>query len=177
MKKSIKFLFLIIICLGFMFGIANAQKFWVKFIDGDGDGEINFKLNATNSDTQTTYYTGVASIDDHNDYTQLLAIPPNTKKIKRDFTWFVTPGGSKVYDIYLTSDNSTFYWTSQGYAEVESNGKKIVIYWKNFPVTEIFKPKERDDIQITAVPIPSALWLLGSGVIALGLIRKKLLSC
>ena len=38
-----------------------------------------------------------------------------------------------------------------------------------------FVPTKRDDIQITAVPIPSALWLLGSGVIAFSVIRKKLL--
>jgi len=180
MNKLLKSIFLITIFLGFLVEIVNAQgfsPFYVKFTDANDNGSIYFKLDAENTDDQITYYTGVAPIDDHDNYTQLLAIPPNTKKIKEDFTWSVTPGGSKVYDIYLTLDNNTFYWTSQGYAEVENKGKKIKIYWKNFHVIETLKPKGKDNIQLTAVPIPSALWLLGSGVITLGLIRKKLLTC
>ena len=173
MKKSIRFLFLIIICLGFMFGIANAQGFYVKFIDDNNDGEVTFSLFAANDENQD-YYTGIAPRDDLNNRTELLQIPAKSR-VEKSFT--IAPG---IYDIYLTSDNSTFYWTSQGDAEGSSTSNTVTIDWGNgsgIKICNFYFSFEGDKGELVAVPIPSALWLLGSGVIALGLIRKKLLSC
>jgi len=179
MNKILKFIFLIIIFWVFLVRIANAQgfsPFYVKFIDANDNGFIDFRVTAHNNANQT-YYTGVATTDHTRIDDPLLQIPAG-KTNSTSVSWSVnTPGEFLIYDVYLTSDFNTYYWTSQGDAFSESRGKRITIYWKNKNITMWFVPTKRDDIQITAVPLPSALWLLGSGAITLGLIRKKLLTC
>jgi len=173
MKKIIKFIFLIIVYLSFSIGIANAQKFWVKFIDGNNDGVVTFSLYATSNETQD-YYTGIAPYDNTNNRTELLKIPAGSSK-STSFT--IAPG---IYDVYLTPDYTTFYWTSQGDAEGKSTGNTVDIDWAKgcgIKIYHFYFSFSGDQGELAAVPIPSALWLLGSGVIALGLIRKKLLSC
>ena len=173
MKKIIKFIFLIIVYLSFSIEIANAQGFWVKFIDVDGDEEVTFSLFAANNENQD-YYTGIAPRDDLNNRTELLKIPAGSSK-STSFT--IAPG---IYDVYLTPDYTTFYWTSQGDAEGSSTSNTVTIDWGNgsgIKICNFYFSFEGDKGELVAVPIPSALWLLGSGVIALGLIRKKLLSC
>jgi len=173
MKKIIKFIFLIIVYLSFSIEIANAQGFWVKFIDVDGDEEVTFSLFAANNENQD-YYTGIAPRDDLNNRTELLQIPAGGSN---STSFKVAPG---IYDVYLTPDYTTFYWTSQGDAEGSSTSNTVTIDWGNgsgIKICNFYFSFEGDKGELVAVPIPSALWLLGSGVIALGLIRKKLLSC
>ena len=180
MKKIIKFIFLIIGYLSFLIGIANAQKFVVKFIDANKSGTIDFTVTAYNSADQT-YYTGVATTDHKTIYDPLLKICAG-KDNSTNVSWEVSSGGSLIYDIYLTSDPdniNTYYWTSQGDAVGSSTGATLSIDWfsgnSKIAVFNFNFSSSGDSFQI--VPLPSALWLLGSGVIALGLIRKKLLSC
>jgi len=178
MKKIIKFIFLITVYLSFLIGIANAQLFWVKFIDSDESGSIDFTVTAYNYADQT-YYTGVATID-HGNYSDPLQIPANGFT-STSVCWEVDSGGFLIYDIYLTPDpnGEIYYWTSKGDAVGSSTGYTLSIDWlngkSNIPVFT-FAFSTTDTFQITAVPIPSALWLFGSGTITLGLIRKKLLS-
>jgi len=178
MKKIVKFIFLITVYLSFLIGIANAQKFWVKFIDSDESGTIDFTVTAYNYADQT-YYTGVATID-HELYLEPLEIPAGGSSTDEG-SWEVNPGGFLIYDIYLTPDpdSNIYYWTSKGDAVGSSTGYTLSIDWlngeSNIPVFT-FAFSTTDTFQITAVPIPSALWLLGSGAITLGLIHKKLLT-
>jgi len=180
MKKIIKFIFLIIGYLSFSIGIANAQGFWVKFIDGNDPGsEVNFTLYASNNEDQT-YYIGVATTDHTTIYDPLLKICAG-KDNSTNVSWEVGDKGFLIYDIYLTPnpDGDIYYWTSQGDAVGRSTGATLSIDWfsgnSKIAVFNFDFSSSGDSFQI--VPIPSALWLLGSGVIALGLIRKKLLSC
>jgi len=183
MNKVLKFIFLIIIFWVFLVRIANAQGFWVKFIDGNEDRLLPLLVNGYSHNTIQTYYIGVATIDHKTIYDPLLKISP--EKINLTYVnWYVkTPGESLIYDVYLTSNSESniYYWTSQGHAFGKSlDYNTIIIDWSKIGVNVKIAFTHlalRDDIQITAVPIPSALWLLGSGVITLGLIRKKLLTC
>jgi len=173
MKKIIKFIFLIIGYLSFLIGIANAQGFWVKFIDDNNDGKVTFSLYAASNENQD-YYTGIAPYNNTNNRTELLKIPANSNVVK-SFT--ISPG---IYDVYLTPNYTTFYWTSRGDAVGSSTGATLTIDWfsgSGISVFEFVFSLSGDTFQLTAVPLPSALWLFGSGLIALGLIYKKLLSC
>ena len=188
MNKLLKSIFLIIIFLGFLVEIVNAQgfsPFYVKFTDADENGKIEFNLTAISCTfchtRNQTYYIGVATIDHKTIYDPLLQIPAHGGNFTF-ISWKVSSGESLIYDVYLTSDFDTYYWTSRG----DAFGKRfnylntIIIDWSKIGVNVKIAFTHlalRDDIQITAVPIPSALWLLGSGVITLGLIRKKLLTC
>ena len=179
MKKFIKFTFLIIIYLSFSIGIANSQSFWVEFIDSDGDGLIKLNLKVDNYSSTTTYELGIAEPNTY-DPSPLLSILPGSNN-STSISWNVTPGDSLTYDIYLT-DGSNYYWTSQGTADgsVTSSGDYLTINWfkSDNPVVSVYwNCTSTGTFKIALVPLPSALWLLGSGVIALGLIRKKLLSC
>ena len=167
--------------MGFSIGIANAQGFYVKFIDSDNDGYIKFTAYISN-DADQTYYTGIATAD-HNTYLNSLQIPKGGF-INTPVSWNLNPGEFyAIYDVYLTpdpdSDPESWYWTSQGDAEGSSTGATLSIDWfsgnSKIPVFN-FALSTTDTFQITAVPVPSALWLLGSGVVALGLVRKKLIS-
>ena len=179
MKKVIGFLFLIIITFGFMIGVANAQRFWVRFIDSNGDGHIDFKIDIYNY-SSTTYKLGIARPDTYNPIPPLLPVAPGSNSTP--VSWSVTSGGSLTYDICLT-DGSNYYWTSQGSADgsVTPSGNYLSINWfsSNIPVLSVSynSTSPGDTFEIVPVPLPPALWLLGSGVIALGLVRKKLLSC
>ena len=177
MKKIIKFIFLIIVYLSFLIGIANAQGFWVKFIDSDENGNIDFKIEINNY-SSTTYEVGIAKPNTYEP-SPLLSVSPNSSN-STSISWDVASGGSLIYDIYLT-DGSNYYWTSQDTAgyDITPSEDSLTINWFKSGQTVIMVcwNATSGTFKITAVPIPSALWLLGSGVIALGLIRKKLLSC
>lgn len=194
MNKILKSLFLIIISLGFLVGIANAQNyppFYVKFTDADENGRIEFNLTGfacSSCHISRIAHTGVATTDHTTIYDPLLQIPPNGTN-STFVSWEVEPGESLIYDVYIYFANSTYqsdyYWTSQGYATSFEYDGNVTISWILFHpysfyehanMTETFKPTSGDNIQITGVPLPSALWFLGSGAIALGLIRKKLLT-
>jgi len=182
MNKVLKSFF-IIISLVFWIGIANAQElpfpFYVKFTDANNNGTIDFTISAVSGEYSTTLYTGVATTDHTTIYDPLLQIPAEGGNFT-SVSWEVEPGESLIYDVYLTPDPdniNAYYWTSQGDAflfEIEGM-VGIHILWKDTGVLEWFYSEEGDEIQGVPVPIPSALWLLGSGVITLGLIRKKLL--
>ncbi|MCU4137995.1 MAG: hypothetical protein MW689_001566 [Thermodesulfobacteria bacterium] len=205
MNKILKSIFLIIISLGFLVGIVNAQNyppFYVKFTDADRNGKIEFNLTGLacgGCHDGRIAHTGVATTDHTTIYDPLLQIPQGENSTSTGFnstfvSWEVEPGESLIYDVYIyfTFTNSTYqsdyYWTSQGYATSFEYDGNVTISWilyhpysfyKYANMTEIFEPTSGDDIQTiqtTAVPIPSALWLLGSGAITLGLIRKKLLT-
>lgn len=157
--------------MSFLIGIANAQGFWVKFIDGDNDGVVNFSLYATSNETQN-YYTGIAPYDNTNNRTELLQIPADSSS---SISFEISPG---IYDIYLTSDNITFYWTSQGDAEGKSTSNTVTIDWAKgcgIKIYNFYFSFSGDKGELVAVPLPSALWLLGSSVIVFSVIRKKLL--
>jgi len=184
MNKILKSIFLIIISLGFLVGIVNAQElplpFYVKFTDADNNGTIDFIISAANEEYPTTLYTGVATTDHTTIYDPLLQIPAYSWN-STSVSWKVDSGESLIYDVYLTlnpENINAYYWTSQGDAFLlEFEGMAgIFILWKDTGVSEWFYSEEGDEICGVPVPIPSALWLLGSGAITLGLIRKKLLS-
>ena len=178
MKKIIKFIFLIIVCLSFSIKIANAQGFWVKVIDTGENGAIDFTITAYNYADQD-YYIGFATPDHEMRDFLILRIPAGGSN-STPFAWGANQWGFLVFDIYLTPDpdSNIYYWTSKGDAVGSSTGYTLSIDWlngeSNIPVFT-FAFSTTDTFQITAVPIPSALWLLGSGAITLGLIRKKLL--
>jgi len=182
MNKILKSIFLIIISLGFLVGIVNAQElpfpFYVKFTDANENGTIDFTIYAINVRNQTLY-TGIATTDHTTIYDPLLQIPAGGDN-STSVSWEVEPGKSLIiYDVYLTPnpDNiNTYYWTSKGDAFLCRFGGiiGILISWEDTDVLESFSP-QGDEIYGVRVPIPSALWLLGSGAITLGLIRKKLL--
>jgi len=199
MIKILKSIFLIIISLSFWVEIANAQNyppFYVKFTDADRNGKIEFNLTGLacgGCHVGKIAHTGVATTDHTTIYDPLLQIPAGSSN-STFVSWNVDPGKSLIYDVYIYFTNSTYqsdyYWTSQGNTiSFEYNGS-VTISWilfhpytfyesANETLTEIFEPINGDDIQTiqtTAIPIPSALWLLGSGAITLGLIRKKLLT-
>lgn len=177
MKKIIKFIFLIIVYLSFLIGIANAQKFWVKFIDGNDDGKIIFSLYAASNETQA-YYTGIAPYDNTDKRIELLQIPAGSNN-STNVSWEVGDKGFLIYDIYLTPNHNIFYWTSQGNAVGSSTGGSVTIDWFNgsgIKIYEFYFSFSGDRGEIVPVPLPSALWLLGSSLITLGLIRKKLLT-
>lgn len=187
MNKFLKFIFLIIIFLGFLVKIVNAQDFspfYVKFTDADKNGKIKFNLTAiscTSCHTRNqTYYTGVATIDHKTVYGPLLQIPAHGGNFTF-ISWKISSGESLIYDVYLTSDFNTYYWTSQGDVFGKSfdhfdHLNTIIIDWSKIGVNIAFILSTlKDDIQIVPVPLPSTLWLLGSGTITLGLICKKLL--
>ncbi|MCU4137994.1 MAG: hypothetical protein MW689_001565 [Thermodesulfobacteria bacterium] len=183
MNKILKSIFLIIISLGFLVGIANAQElpfpFYVKFTDANENGSIDFTIYAINEGNQTLY-TGVATTDHTTIYDPLLQIPAGSDN-STSVSWKVDSGESLIYDVYLTPNPeniNAYYWTSQGDAFLLEFEDMVGIYisWKDTGVPELLYSEEGDDIYGVPVPIPSALWLLGSGAITLGLIRKKLLS-
>ena len=172
MNKILKSIFLIIIYLSFLIGIANAQGFWVKFNDADGSGSINFVITGINL-TNQIYFIG---IENSTSKETILAIPGNGCSFASKSLPVIT-NGSLIYDVYLT-DNVNYYYTSQGYATGDVNyNNYLSINWSisNISVSVSFFLK--GDTAELIVPLPSALWLLGSGVIVLGLIRKKLLIC
>ena len=176
MKKIIKFIFLIIVCLSFSIKIANAQGFWVKVIDTGENGAIDFTVTAYNYADQD-YYIGFATPDHEMRDFLILRIPAGGSN-STPFAWGANQWGFLVFDIYLTldPDSNIYYWTSKGDAFLCRFGGiiGILISWEDTDVLESFSP-QGDEIYGVRVPIPSALWLLGSGAITLGLIRKKLL--
>jgi len=181
MGKFVKVLLLVIVTFGFMVGIVNAQSFWVKFIDANGDGSINFTATAYNTATQS-YSTGVADIS-HTIFIPLLQIPAGGSN-STTISWKVAPGGSLIYDIYLTPDKVTYYWTSKGDAVGSTTGATLSIDWlsgsSNIPVYNFNFSSSGDAFQIVPVPIPSSLWLFASGMITLliiGFMRKRLSTC
>jgi len=194
MIKILKSIFLIIISLSFWVGIANAQNyppFYVKFTDADRNGKIEFNLTRLacgGCHVGRIAHTGVATTDHTRIDDPLLQIPAGSSN-STFVSWEVDPGESLIYDVYIyftqPGKNKIYYWTSQGNAiSFEYNGNVTIswilfhpyTFYENASMTEIFKPTSGDNIQTTAIPIPSALWLLGSGTITLGLIRKKLLT-
>ena len=201
MIKILKSIFLIIISLGFLVGIANAQNyppFYVKFTDADRNGRIEFNLKGfacSGCHDGRIAHTGVATTDHTTIYDPLLQIPQNGNN-STFVSWEVDSGKSLIYDVYIYFTQpcdgeicySDYYWTSQGNATSFEYDGNVTISWMLFHpytfylganMTEIFEPTSGDDIQTiqtTGVPIPSALWLFGSGAITLGLIRKKLLT-
>jgi len=200
MIKILKSIFLIIISLSFWVGIANAQNyppFYVKFTDADRNGKIEFNLTGLacgGCHIGRIAHTGVATTNHTTIYDPLLQIPAGSSN-STSVSWEVDPGKSLIYDVYIYFTQpcdggicySDYYWTSQGNTiSFEYNGS-VTISWilfhpytfyesANETLAEIFEPISGDDIQTAGVPIPSALWLLGSGAITLGLIRKKLLT-
>ncbi len=185
MGKFIKSLFLVVIFIGLMSGIAKAQGFWVKITDANKDGLISFIAAAYNNSTQV-YYTGVADIN-HTSLNGTLLIPPASSGIagsnSTSLFWKVTPGNSLYFDIYLT-DGSTYYWTSEGAAVGGTTGNTtLTINWlagsSNIPVYNFSFSFTGDTFAIVPVPLPSAFWLFASGLVILGgivSIRKKLLA-
>ena len=165
----------IIIYLSFSIKIANAQGFWVKFIDSDENGKINFTIFAHNEEDQI-YYIGLAGADHTVIYGPLLQIPAGGSN-SISVSW----SGRFLIDIYLTlnpSNINTYFWTSQGYAIGNSTGATLSIDWFSGSGIHVvnYYFSFSDNFEIVAVPIPSALWFLGSGIITLSLIRKRLLS-
>ena len=206
MNKILKSIFLIIISLGFLVGIANAQNyppFYVKFTDADRNGKIEFYLKGRSIYNGPPLppdsciachgghpiYTGVATTDHNTISDPLLKIPLSyenpTASNSTFVSWEVDPGESLIYDIYLDiysieSNIHGYRWTSGEYVATSSYNGGISISWiyvfYHGYVEETFEPTRGDNIQSIPVPIPSALWLLGSGAITLGLIHKKLLT-
>ncbi len=174
MKKKIGCFLIAISAIIFIYGLANAQSFLLQFTDSNGDGNINFNIYALSSSTQT-YYTGFADPNTYKPFPAVLAIPAGTLN-STAISWSVPVGGSVTYDVYLT-DGVNYYWTSQGAALGTIGTSAVSIDWQSglsgIPVKQFNVSSVGDTVTLVPVPIPSALFLLGTGIIALGLIRRK----
>ncbi len=177
MGRVIRSLFLIAIFIGLMVGTAKAQSFVVKFIDSDNSGSIDFKVFGLSGVSSSDYYTGAVEINSSISSSSLLI--PAANSTSTFVSWDVPPGKSLLCNIYLT-DGTNRYWTSQGEAvgTTKLQDHLLIIGWldgnNKLPVFEFGFSKSDTFAIVSAVPIPSALWLLGPGAVALGLIRKKI---
>jgi len=188
MLRTLKFLVLTVFCIGLMLGMANAQGFLVKFIDANGDGQINFVVNAFSFASQN-YYLGVGTPNTYTSSSQLLTIPAATYN---PTTGVLTPGynaanvswtgTSLLYDVYL-SDGAKYYWTSLGTASGASTGSSLTIEWFSASAIPVFTysiSTTGDAFQVVPVPISSSIWLMGFGllgILAFCVVRRRLVTC
>ena len=186
MLRALKFLVLTVFCIGLMLGMANAQGFLVKFIDANGDGQINFVVNAFSFASQN-YYLGVGTPNTYTSSSQLLTIPAATYTTTgalipgystTNVSWI---GTSLLWDVYL-SDGAKYYWTSLGTASGASAGPSLSIEWFSASVIPVFTYfiSSTDAFQVVPVPISSSIWLMGFGllgILAFCVVRRRLVTC
>ncbi len=167
MKKKIGCFLIAISAIIFIYGLANAQSFLLQLTDANGDGSINFTVLGVNP-TSVTIDTGLATPDHTTIYPPLTIPAFGTNATSVSIP--VTAGGSVTYDVYLT-DGVNYLWTSQAAALGSTTGGSFVVEWElpayNWGVSFT------DKFNIVAVPIPPALLLLGSGIVALGVLRRR----
>jgi len=193
MKKFVFFL-VFLMFLGLGIREAKAQGFYVKFIDSDNSGSVDFLLWASNYEGKT-YYLGVAPVGSYTPSSPSLTIPGGTVITSSKpvvlpgynatvVSLPVSSGGSVIYDVYLTDGVNT-YWTSKGDASgivgintlfgnfIEINwsnsGNLVDTYAANFTISG-------DTFTVVPVPLPSNLWFLAGGLLllgAFGIARKR----
>ncbi len=172
MKKLI-----MIIIVIFIISCAEAWSAYLQMIDGDGDNQVTIDMISNYS--QPPYYIemGVAPKDDPDNKTAL--VTGNWAVVNQVFE----PG---VYDVYLY-DGTNYYWFSDyGQGVVFSleltplYGEEVAsLVWDipNLPIDYasfiIYFEKGVPYDKLALVPIPPAILLFGSGVFALGLLRRQ----
>ncbi|WP_068671783.1 VPLPA-CTERM sorting domain-containing protein [Thermosulfurimonas dismutans] len=161
--------------------ISLISPFYVQFIDGDDeDSVVSFNAHFVNTDNNTTYWVGIGSLD-HKWKSDGIEVGPNSDLLKYNLT--LDPPGT--YDVYVAWDTGTdgkpdkYIWTSEaGVASASTSGSTLSIIWDDPIHFSSFEYTFNGDgfNVISAVPLPAAVWLFGSGILGAGLLRRKLLA-
>ena len=167
--RSLKGFVWISVFVLFLVGAARswASPFYVKFVDGTNDNKVSFsmKIMVFNSDQ---YEVGIASMNRLNKISILSFNSTVSKSVS-----------SGIYDFYLYNETKNrWWWTGSGDAggSITMDGNILTISWNNEPVVQIGYTFNGDFWERVAapVPLPGAAWLLGFGLVAAGIARKRL---
>lgn len=85
----------------------------------------------------------------------------------------VSTPGSSILGSWTLDDHTTDGWSVLSSSFVASSTSSRIQFTTITPTTYTYG-NFLDDVKVSAVPEPSALWLLGLGMIGLGLSRRKL---
>ena len=132
------------------------QNTWVEYTANLAPGFWNIGLNAKNNSgpLPPDYTHFLVSWETSNPSSGLLEIPASDIYVNNDyFTYLVTVGGE--YTV-------TYTWLNDRDAEDKANG-----YDANIQIYSAFFDN------VAEVPIPPAVLLLGSGILGLGIVRRR----
>ena len=126
-----------------------------------------------NTDNQT-YWMEIMSAD-HSETKWEASVSANSSSYLNSS---VEPG---IYDIFVAWDNDgngtpdTYVWTSEGGAgySISNDGQQLFISWSGLNFSQ-YQISFTDKFAISPFPLPGVVWLLGSGLLGVGIIKKKL---
>ncbi len=153
--------------------LSFAASTYLDLIDTNNNGVVPLTISSINY-TGSTYYFSITS-PDHSIYYSTQTLSPATyigsgSVIIPSYTNSVISLSPGLYDISLTDTTNTWY-LSQGDSSysITWNNKLLINNWNTIKVSNSLYTSDK----LAVTPLPPTVWLFGTGLTILLLIKNK----